>query len=85
MIAGSASTIPTNRNEPAGSLSLAAGNGQRIATCVEKRHLLESLIAVAPSMEIGIRHADELEIPFRRGLIDVHEALGIREGQRPQE
>ena len=37
---------------------------------------------LAPLGEVGIVHADVFEIPFRRGLVDVDEAvrLGHREG-----
>src|SRR5262249_14197421 len=45
---------------------------------------IERSRAVTPHREVGIVDAGELEIPSRRFLIDVHEAIGIREGKRAQ-
>ncbi len=63
----------------ANTFSVASGNGQGAAPGVEERHSLESLIALSPGIEVGIRDAHELEIPFRSRLIQVHQALGVGE------
>src|SRR5262249_9415816 len=49
------------------------------------RHTLEQPVVLAPGVKIGIRNAGVIEIPLRRSLIEVHQALRLREGKGAKE
>ena len=70
-----------NRADPLGRLAI---RHQVVAYVVEEAHRLESGVVLPPCHEIRIRHADILEVPLRRRLIDIDEPLRLGERQRPE-
>ena len=47
--------------------------------------MLEEFRALAPLHEVREVDADDLEVPSRRGLVDVDQAIRFGEGERPEE
>ena len=47
--------------------------------------LLEQFRALAPLHEVGKVDADDVEVPSRRGLVDVDQAVRLGERERTQE
>jgi hypothetical protein len=45
---------------------------------------VEQLLILVPAIEVGMVDADDVEIPFRRGGVDVGEPLGMREREGPE-
>jgi hypothetical protein len=52
---------------------------------LQHAHALESAVLPPPEVEVVIVDADDLQVPARRGLVEVHQALGVRVRKRAEE
>jgi hypothetical protein len=66
--------------------SLRAGAVRQVeAVLVVERDVVEQLHAVAPLVEVGVVDSNDVEIPSRRRLVEVHEPIGGGKGKWAQE
>ena len=61
-----------------------ASTRQIEAVVREEGHRVECGVFLPPRVEVRIRDAHEFEVPLRRRLIQIHQPVRFREGERPQ-